>query len=81
MAMASENNANLTPIHVNSFNVNGLGQEAKQNAIFKKLKQKNSIILRQENHSTLQIEKIETSMRCGDHFPQEGGFLSYFQEI
>ncbi len=87
MPMTSENNANLTPIHVNSFNVNGLGQEAKWNAIFKKLKQNNSIVLLQETHSTFQIERksgnrnlVWRSFSRIVH-PQVGGLLSYFQEI
>ncbi len=69
MPMTSENNANLTPIHVNSFNVNDLWQEAKRNAIFKELKQNNGIVLLQETHSTFQIEKkMETGMGWGDRF-------------
>ncbi len=56
MPMTSENNENLTPTYVNYFNGNGLGHEAKQNVIFKKLKQKNSIILQQETHFTPQFE-------------------------
>ncbi len=39
-----------TPIHITSFNVNGLGQDTKRQAIFNKLK-KDNVILLQETHS------------------------------
>ncbi len=46
-----------TPIKVTSFNVNGLGQEGKRNAILKKMKTLESIVLIQQTHSTMSMEK------------------------
>ncbi len=41
---------------LSSFNVNGLRQDIKRNAIFTKLKSSNNIILLQETYSSKEIE-------------------------
>ncbi len=43
-------------LQLSSFNVNGLRQDIKRNAIFTKLKPSNNIILLQETHSIKEIE-------------------------
>ncbi len=43
-------------LQLSSFNVNGLRQDIKINAIFTKLKPSNNIILLQETHSSTEIE-------------------------
>ncbi len=52
--------------HIQSFNVNGLGQETKRIAIFNKLKKADSIILLQETHSTPSCELKWKSEWGGD---------------
>ncbi len=43
-------------LQLSSFNVNGLRQDIKRNAICTKLKPSNNIILLQETHSSKEIE-------------------------
>ncbi len=38
--MTAQENEPLTPLNIITFNVNGLGLEAKRNSIFKKIRQK-----------------------------------------
>ncbi len=51
------NSSTNTPIKVTSFNVNGLGQEGKQNATFNKMKTLECIVFIHETHSTPSMEK------------------------
>ncbi len=55
--MTAQENEPLTPLNIITFNVNGLGLEAKRNPIFKYIRQKDSIVLLWETLSSKEIEK------------------------